>query len=89
MEILATEKSWRIRQKRIKCLMSVWFQFFRPKQFKIKLSLLEGWLMRTDPEKAVFIAVKKLEQFVSIHKTLPWIKKGLLERRYTLKSIFS
>lgn len=79
MEIFSTEKSWRIRPKRIKHLMSVWFQFFRPKQFKIKLSLLEGWLMRTDPEK------------VSFHKTpnFPRIKKGLLERRYTLKSIFS
>ena len=31
--------------------------------------------MRTDPEKAVFIAVKKFEQLVSIHKTLPRIKK--------------
>lgn len=90
MEIFAMEKSSRIR---IKCLMSVWFQFFRPKQFKIKLSLLEGWLMRTDPEKTVFIAVRKLEQLVSIHKTPNFHpsnkKKGLLERRYTLQSIFS
>lgn len=82
MEIFDTEKSWRIRPKKIKCLMSVWFQFFRPKQFKIKLSLLEGWLMRTDPEKAcVYPRDSKLSP-------LEW-KKGLHERRYTLKSILS
>ena len=58
-----------------------------------KLSLLEGWLMRTDPEKNIFIAVKKVEQLVFIHNTLNFHpsdeKKVLLARGYTVKSVFS
>ena len=49
--------------------------------------------MRTDPEKNIFIAVKKVEQLVFIHNTLNFHpsdkKKVLLARGYTVKSVFS